>query len=139
MLRSLKLMECNPAGQSTPAAHGLKKLYKKYITNCPPFSKTGEVVYAFTVTRGARTKLTRCTVHTKGIGLFTTNYLNHNNSQPHCTRTLTPSLPATLLAYHSSPPPEFWCPEMFYSPPSLRHGACCRFASHIWGDVSFRS
>ena len=28
-LRSLKLMECTPAGWSTPAAHGLKELYKE--------------------------------------------------------------------------------------------------------------
>ena len=47
------------------------------------------------------------TVHTKGIGLFTTICLIHQNPQLHCTTTLTPSQPVTLLAYCSSPLPEF--------------------------------
>ena len=29
IFRSLKLIECTPAGQSIPVAHGLKKLYKE--------------------------------------------------------------------------------------------------------------
>ena len=51
--------------------------------------------------------LTQWTVHTKGIGLFTTNYVIHNNPQPCCTPTLTPSPPVTLSTFLSSPPPEF--------------------------------
>ena len=46
------------------------------------------------------------TVHTKGFGLFSTICLIHQNPQPHCTLTLTPFPPLTLLAYHSSLPPE---------------------------------
>ena len=88
-------MECTPVGQSTPAVHGLKKLYKENKLQIAPLPTSKEVVYAFIITRGARTnthlmdsahqryRLTHynCfihispqlhTVHTKGIGLFTT-------------------------------------------------------------------
>ena len=52
-LRSLRLIECTPAGQNTPAAHGLKKLDKE-TTNCPPLPTTKEVGYAFIITRAVR-------------------------------------------------------------------------------------
>ena len=32
--------------------------------------------------------LTQWTVHTKGFGLFTTNYLIHKSPQAHCTPTM---------------------------------------------------
>ena len=47
------------------------------------------------------------TVNTKGIGLFTTICLIHQTPQMHCTPILAASSTVTLLAYHSSPPPEF--------------------------------
>ena len=51
--------------------------------------------------------LPQCTVHTKDIDLFITNYLIRNNPQLQCTPTLTLSPPVALLAYCSTPPPEF--------------------------------
>ena len=41
-MRSLKLMECTPVGWSTPAANGLKKLYKENKSQIvPPYNQGG--------------------------------------------------------------------------------------------------
>ena len=109
-LRSLKLMECTPAGWSTPAAYGLRNYVKQINNTLSPLPTTREVVYALSSPGESEQTLTQCRVQTKGIGLFTTTYLIHNNPQLCYTPTPTPSPPVTLSAYCSSPPPEFWCP-----------------------------
>ena len=75
--------------------------------NCPQLPTTGEVVYAFIVTRGARsnTYLKYSAHHSLmySLPLFTFFIIV---PQPCCTPTLTPSPPTTLLAYFSSLPSE---------------------------------
>ena len=69
----MKLMKCTPAGHSTPAAHGLKKLYKENKLQIVPHSLQPRRLAMHLLSPGeSGQKLTRWTVHTKGIGIFTT-------------------------------------------------------------------
>ena len=73
-------MQCTPSGWSKPAAHGLKKLYIENKLQIVPHSlQMGRMSMPLSLPREPEQTFTQWTVHTKGIGLFTTNYLIHNN------------------------------------------------------------
>ena len=86
-------MECTPAGQSTPAVHGFKKLYKENKSQIVPQSlQPRQLTMPLSLPGESDQTLTQWTVCTKGIGIFSTNCLIPQNPQLHCTPTLTPSL-----------------------------------------------
>ena len=131
MLRSLKLMECTPAGQRTPTVHDAKKLYKEinYKLFPTPHNWGGCLcLYHYLGSQNKHFPNVQCTPKHWLIHFYKTAwFIIFHNSTVHL-HWLLPHLwlywHIVLVIHQNSDV----C-KCSISLPNLRHGACCRLPS----------